>query len=110
MKYCFKLLVAVTLLTFGVFSAFADSETDRYMTGSDSSAAETRENDEQSHPRMSFLPPSVSPCFGSFCPASARSCPYYQWCRNDSDCGTFESRCPCIPHDLGNPRAGGSCQ
>ena len=66
MEYSIKLLVAA-LLALGVFSAYADSETDRYMASAGASAAKTQENDQQSGP-MSPVTASylsyVSPCVG----------------------------------------------
>ena len=112
MRYCINLLTAA-LLAFGVLSAYADSETDRYMaSASASSAEETREDAQQSGPKMSLarLTNYWSPCIGLLCgPNPTRSCKFNTFCRNDMDCGEFPN-CPCIPHDLGNPRAGGSCQ
>lgn len=122
MKYCIKLLPA--FLAFGVFSAYADSETDRYMASAGAPAAEIRENDQQSGvssqeivlsgPMSPVTAYYVSPCFGPMCDPEPRKCKWYSFCRSSQQCvgpgSSPSSECPCLPNDLGNPRAGGSCQ
>ncbi|MDE0658385.1 MAG: hypothetical protein OXI79_01930 [Gammaproteobacteria bacterium] len=87
MKYCIKLLPA--FLAFGVFSAYADSETDRYMASAGAPAAEIRENDQQSGvssqeivlsgPMSPVTAYYVSPCFGPMCDPEPRKCKWYSF-------------------------------
>lgn len=109
MKHCIKLL-AVILLASGMFSAFADSGTDRYMAGGGTSVAETREGDQQSGPRMSVVQLSYgSPCFGVLCDPSGPSCTRDgRYCNDRSECGG--ATCSCIPRKISDPTKGGSCR
>ena len=114
MKYCIKLLT-VALLAFGAFTAYADSETDRYMANAGaSSVEEKRENDQQSGPMSPVIAYYVGPCIGPMCDPEPRSCSWHNFCRSSAQCvgpgSSPPSECPCVPNDLSDPRAGGSCQ
>lgn len=108
MKYCIKLLAAA-ILAFGVLSAYADADTDRYMAAAGASA------NQQSGP-MSFVSPSYanSAFWRHSHGREPRRCRFYSYCRSSAQCvgegSSPRRRCPCLPRDLSNPDAGGTCK
>lgn len=103
-------LIAAVLLTFGVMSAHADSETDRYMAGAGTAEEEARESQSDERIAMSAERRSGQVLAAYFNPSPAgRSCRLYAWCSSSSPCGASSTECPCMPKDLGDPRAGGEC-
>lgn len=103
-------LIAAVLLTFGVMSAHADSETDRYMASAETAEEEARESQADERIAMSTERRSGQVLAAYFNPSpGGRSCHFYSWCRNASTCGDSSTQCPCMPNDISNPRAGGTC-
>ena len=104
-------LIAAGLLTFGVMSAHADSETDRYMAGAGTAEEEARESQSDERIAMSAERRSGQVLAAYFNPSPAGSnCRLHGWCNHSNPCGPSSTECPCMPNDLGDPNAGGTCQ